>query len=56
MIKKFRITFITKYGVKDVFVTDARTKEDAIEDMRIRYIGPIGEIFRTATITNVEEL
>ena len=55
-MKKFRIIFLNAGNMEDTYVTEAETKEAAIKEMRTRYIGEIGEIFRNAKIVSVKEI
>lgn len=55
-MKKFKITFLNAGNMEDIFTTEAESEEAAIEDMRTRFIGSIGEIFRNAKIVSIKEL
>ena len=54
-MKKFKITFLNEGNMEDIFIAEAETQEAAVEDMRTRFIGPVGEIFKNAKIISVTE-
>ena len=55
-MKKFKITFLNEGNMEDIFIAEAETQEAAVEDMRTRFIGPVGEIFKNAKIISIKEI
>ena len=56
IMKKFKITFLNEGNKEDIFIAEAETQEAAVEDMRTRFIGHIGEIFKNAKIISIKEI